>query len=79
MNIDTIEGAGTDLKGQLKQGIGDATGDPAVSRDGMTDQLSGTGQKAIGQVKEFARQRPFAALALAGVVGVALLNTLRGR
>ena len=33
----------------------------------------------IDQAKGFAKARPFATAALAGVLGVAFLNTLRGR
>lgn len=33
----------------------------------------------LGKAKAFAKQRPAATAALAGVVGLALLNTLRGR
>ena len=79
MNDDTLAGAGQDLKGKFKETLGDATGDPALQRDGLSDQLAGKGRKALGAAKDFARQRPLAFAALAGVVGVALLNTLRGR
>ena len=73
------EGAGRDLKGKVKETIGDATGDPALQQEGLADQLAGKSQKLLGAAKDFARERPFAAATLAGVVGVALLNTLRGR
>lgn len=33
----------------------------------------------LGKAKAFAKARPAATAALAGVVGLALLNTLRGR
>ncbi|WP_176473134.1 hypothetical protein [Sphingomonas lenta] len=33
----------------------------------------------LGKAKAFAKQRPAATAALAGVLGLALLNTLRGR
>lgn len=33
----------------------------------------------VNKATEFAKQRPWATATLAGVVGVALLNTLRGR
>ena len=60
----------------------------------MVDQISGKVQKTFGDTKEtvaknaapladkarkFASDRPFAAAALAGVVGLAILNTLRGK
>ena len=33
----------------------------------------------VNKATEFAKARPWASAALAGVVGVALLNTLRGK
>ena len=39
MNIDTIAGEGTELKGQFKQALGDATADPKLQQDGVVDQL----------------------------------------
>jgi ElaB/YqjD/DUF883 family membrane-anchored ribosome-binding protein len=33
----------------------------------------------VNKAKQFAKDRPWATATLAGVVGVALLNTLRGR
>ena len=41
--------------------------------------LGTTAQPYIDKAKGFAKQRPFAAAALVGVLGVALLNTLRGK
>ena len=43
--------------------------------DAARDAVTPLADKARG----FAKQRPFAAAALAGVLGVALLNTLRGK
>ena len=79
MNDDRLEGAGRDFKGKVKETIGDATQDPALQQEGLADQIAGKSQKALGAAKDFARERPFAFAALAGVVGVAVLNTLRGR
>ncbi|MDB5690525.1 MAG: CsbD family protein [Sphingomonas bacterium] len=46
-------------------------------------QAFGAARDAVGPLTDkargFAKQRPFAAAALAGVVGIAILNTLRGR
>jgi len=94
MNQDQIEGTTTNLTGKLKETLGDATGDTQTQSAGVVDQLSGTVQKTFGDTKEsvaktaapladkarkFANDRPFAAAALAGVVGLAILNTLRGK
>lgn len=94
MNSDTLSGTATDLGGKIKETAGDATGDRSLQGEGLADQLGGKAQKAIGsardalaggagpivdQVKGFAKDRPFTAAAVAGVLGIALLNTLRGK
>ena len=79
MNIDTLAGEGTNMKGKFKQGLGDAAGDPALRQDGMADRLSGNMRKGVGAVRDFARQQPIATAAAAGLFGFALLKGLRGR
>ncbi|GAA0670389.1 uncharacterized protein YjbJ (UPF0337 family) [Sphingomonas insulae] len=94
MNQDQIEGVATDLTGKVKESFGKATGDTQTEGAGAADQLSGKVQKTIGDTKEavarnaapladkarkFANDRPWTAAALVGVVGVAILNTLRGK
>lgn len=51
-----------------------------------TQTQTGTGfrnaignNQAVTKATEFAKQRPWATATLAGVVGLALLNTLRGK
>ena len=94
MNTDTLTGAATDLGGKLKEGVGPATGDRTLREEGNGDQLGGKVQQrygeakntiedtlrpAIDQVRQFVRDRPFASAALGGVLGLALINTLRGK
>ena len=79
MNSDTLGGQGKNVAGQVEEVLGKATGDAQMQNSGVADQLSGTLQNAYGKARDFARDRPFATAALAGVVGVALLNTLRGK
>jgi len=94
MSDDMLQGEGRDITGKIKETAGDVVGDPGLQAEGLGDQLVGKVQKISGSARdavsgnagpllergrEFARQRPFAAMALAGVLGVALLNTLRGR
>ena len=94
MNDDMLEGEGRDIGGKIKETAGDVVGNPSLQAEGIGDQLAGKVQKVTGSVRDavnqnagpllergrdFARKRPFAALAPAGVVGVALLNTLRGK
>jgi uncharacterized protein YjbJ (UPF0337 family) len=79
MNIDTLAGEGTQTKGQFKQDLGALTGDNKLRQDGAADQLSGSVRKGIGQVRDFARKNPAATYTAAGIFGLALLNTLRGK
>lgn len=94
MNTDTLTGAATDLGGKLKEGLGAATGDKTLREEGKADQLGGKIQQRYGeakdtvedtlrpvidQVRQFVRDRPFAAAALGGVLGIAVINTLRGK
>lgn len=79
MNIDTLVGEGTQTKGDFKRGLGDVTGDQRLQQDGAADQLSGSLRKGIGQVRDFARKNPAATYTAAGIFGLALLNTLRGK
>jgi len=79
MNIDTIAGEGTQTKGDFKRGLGEVTGDQQLQQDGTADQLSGSLRKGIGQVRDFARKNPAATYTAAGIFGLALLNSLRGK
>jgi uncharacterized protein YjbJ (UPF0337 family) len=79
MNSDTIIGQDKNFTGQIKEVAGKAIGDEQLQGAGIADQVSGTVQNAFGKARDFARQRPLAAAALGGVLGLALLNTLRGK
>jgi len=79
MNSDTFIGTSKNATGQVKEVIGKAAGDEQMAGSGIADQVSGNVQNAYGKARDFARDRPFATAALAGVVGLALLNTLRGK
>lgn len=79
MNIDTLAGEGTRTKGDFKAGLGDVTGDRRLQQDGAADQLSGSLRKGVGQVRDFVKKNPAASYTAAGIFGLALLNSLRGR
>lgn len=79
MNVDTLAGSGSQAKGQFKEGLGRATNDPALRQDGIADQISGTVRRGVGQVRDIAMKQPLATAAAAGILGLALLNSLRGR
>ncbi len=77
MNIDTLAGEGTEIKGRFKESLGGALGDRTLEREGMSDQAAGSLRRAFGEVRDFARDYPVVAAAAALVVGYALLGTLR--
>jgi uncharacterized protein YjbJ (UPF0337 family) len=79
MNIDTLAGEGTNLKGQFKESLGDAAGDPLLQRDGIADQLSGNIRKGFGALRDFSRDQPLLAAVGAGAVLIALFGNLRGK
>ena len=90
MNDDQVQGEVKDVVGKVEETAGDMTGDGELQRKGLLDQLAGKLQKLFGtvteeaqpaadKVKKFAKERPVASAAVAGVIGLALLNTLRGR
>ncbi len=79
MNIDTIAGETTRTKGDFKKGLGDVTGDPKLQQDGTVDQLSGELRKGFGQVRDFVNNNKAASYTAAGIFGLALLNSLRGK
>ncbi|NIJ08490.1 uncharacterized protein YjbJ (UPF0337 family) [Sphingomonas vulcanisoli] len=79
MNSDTLEGQGTNVAGQIKEAVGKATGDEQLAGEGVADQWAGIAQNGFGKLRDFARERPFAAGLLGVVVGLAFFNTLRGK
>jgi len=90
MSTDTVVGEGRELGGKIEEGIGNATGDTELQATGIADQLGGKLQTALGetkdkvgplvdQAKQFAKDRPWATAALLGTIGLALINTLRGK
>jgi uncharacterized protein YjbJ (UPF0337 family) len=93
MNEDTLEGSGQDFLGKVKETAGDVTGDGSLKSEGIADQITGKAQKVVGSVwdvatgvgptldrfRQYGREKPFATAAAIGIIGIALLNTLRGR
>ncbi len=50
-NNDEIKGKLDQVKGKVKQGIGDATGDQNLHDEGVADQASGEVQEGFGTAK----------------------------
>lgn len=84
-----LESSIKDVAGNAKQALGTATGDTSLKTEGVVDQLTAKAEKGlnaigvnndvVGKTKAFAKERPWAFAAAAGVIGLALLNTLRGK
>lgn len=55
MNKDHIKGKWDDVKGRVKEGIGDATDDPNLRDEGTIDRAKGGMRDAWGDVKDGAR------------------------
>ena len=51
-NQDKAEGTMKDLKGKVKEGVGDATDNPALRDEGQVDQAEGKIQKKAGDIKK---------------------------
>ena len=94
MNTDTLTGTATNVGGKLKETLGGAIGDTSLQTEGAADQLDGSIQKTVGHakdvvednirplidyVRQFSKERPLTAAAVAGVLGIAVMNTLRGK
>ena len=93
MNQDTATGTVNDVAGRVKETAGAATGDRSLQASGIVDQLKGAIQKTLGgeggtaggtnatvdKARAFAKARPFATSALVGVLGLAVLGSLRGK
>ncbi len=49
---DKIEGKADELKGNVKQGVGKATGDRDMQAEGQADELAGKGKGVAGKAKD---------------------------
>ncbi|MEG3176608.1 CsbD family protein [Sphingomonas sp. RB3P16] len=94
MNETSLKGEAQNIGGSLKEAAGNVTGNSRLQGEGVIDQVTGGVNKAIGaaqdalaggpapmidQARDFARRRPWATAALVGTLGLALINTLRGK
>ena len=90
MNTDTIAGDARDTVGTVKQVAGEALGDENLREQGLIDQAGGKARAMFGgakdaaapaveKVRTVAKQRPWATALAAGVIGMAVIGSLRGR
>ena len=49
MNKDEVKGKGKEIKGDIKQRIGKATGDERLHDEGVADEVEGTVQNKFGE------------------------------
>ncbi len=50
-NDDEIKGKGEQIKGNIKQGVGDLTGDTRLKDEGAADEISGEAREGFGTAK----------------------------
>jgi uncharacterized protein YjbJ (UPF0337 family) len=55
MDKDRIEGAGKQIKGAVKEGVGKATGDEKLKNEGKADKVEGKVQNTVGGIKDKVR------------------------
>ena len=56
MDKDRVEGAARNVGGKIKEGVGKATGDEKLRREGQVDQVKGRAENAIGGIKDEVRE-----------------------
>jgi uncharacterized protein YjbJ (UPF0337 family) len=49
---DKLEGKADELKGKVKEGVGDATDNRSLQAEGVGDQAGGKVEQAIGEAKD---------------------------
>lgn len=52
MNKDQVEGRAEDVKGKIKEAVGDAVGNDRLKSEGQVDQVAGKTQATVGDAKE---------------------------
>ena len=52
MNSDQIAGKANEIKGKVKEKVGELMNDPTMQADGVVDQVKGKAQQTYGDVKE---------------------------
>jgi uncharacterized protein YjbJ (UPF0337 family) len=55
MDKDRIEGAGKQIKGAVKEGVGKVTGDEKLKDEGKADKVEGKVQNTVGGIKDKVR------------------------
>jgi uncharacterized protein YjbJ (UPF0337 family) len=56
MDKDRVEGAAKNIKGTVKEKVGQVTGDAKTEAEGKVDKAEGKAQNAVGGAKDKARE-----------------------
>jgi uncharacterized protein YjbJ (UPF0337 family) len=56
MNKEQVTGKVDELKGRVKQSVGEATGNQQLANEGTADQIKGAAKQTWGNVKETANE-----------------------
>ena len=56
MDKDRLKGMGNKIKGEVKQTVGEITGDRKTEAEGHADKLKGEAQSTVGGAKDMARE-----------------------
>ncbi len=51
-NTQNVKGKVNELKGQVKQSVGDAKDDPSMQSEGLGDEIKGKAQQATSHVRK---------------------------
>ncbi len=54
--IDKIQGEKDKIKGKVKEGLGQLTGNRDLEEEGKDDQLKGAARKKVGEIKKVFNQ-----------------------
>ena len=52
MNTDQVSGKFDQVKGKVKQGVGEALGNQKLANEGVVDQVKGSAKEVYGNVKD---------------------------
>ena len=52
MNTDQVSGKFDQVKGKVKQGVGEAVGNQKLANEGVVDQVKGSAKEVYGNVKD---------------------------
>lgn len=55
MNQEHIKGTTEEIKGKVKEGLGNLTGNERLKQEGQVDQIKGQVHKVVGDVKDAGR------------------------